>query len=436
VAVRTQVDRRNNIEQVVVDNPSAGTWAVEVVGHSVPTGPQPFSIASSATLGQTGVRVRFTATLPTLMAPGVAVTLPVEIVAFDQSIVAGSETLHVRCDGGDYLELPLTSLGSNAYEAVLPPPVCGSTPEFYISAEGTVSGVVSNPAAAPGVVYSSEVGVDAMPYVDDVEADLGWTVGLEGDAATTGVWVRVNPNGTSAQPEDDHTVAGTTCWVTGQGTAGGAVGENDVDGGRTTLTSPTINGTLVNDPTLAYWRWVYATDPADVFTVQISNNDGATWSVLETRGVSSPGWNLFEVRLADVLPPTNQIKLRFQAQDAGSGSIVEAGIDDLHLRGRVCDDSLADCNANGIVDSDDISSGRSSDANGNGVPDECDPTDCAGDINGDGTIDLSDLAALLSAFGMSTGDPGYNPDADLDSNGSIDLADLAALLSVFGQDCP
>jgi hypothetical protein len=275
-----------------------------------------------------------------------------------------------------------------------------------------------------------------MPYVDEVETDLGWTVGLADDTATTGIWVRVDPNGTASQAEDDHTVAGTMCWVTGQGAVGGPIGENDVDGGRTTLTSPTIDGSTLSDPTLAYWRWVSATDPADVFTVQISNDDGATWSVLETRGVSSPGWNLFQVQLADVLPPTNQMRLRFQAQDAGSGSIVEAGIDDLSISGRVCDGSFADCNANGIVDSDDISSGRSTDADGNGVPDECGPTDCPGDINDDGTVDLSDLALLLSAFGSSTGDPSYDPNVDLDSNGSVDLADLATLLSGFGQDCP
>ena len=35
------------------------------------------------------------------------------------------------------------------------------------------------------------------------------------------------------QPEDDHTPApGTICFVTGQGTPGGAVGEADVDGGN------------------------------------------------------------------------------------------------------------------------------------------------------------------------------------------------------------
>ena len=39
---------------------------------------------------------------------------------------------------------------------------------------------------------------------------------------------------------------------------------------------------------------------------------------------------------------------------------------------RDCAD-FPDCNFNGIVDADDIASGRSLDVNGNNVPDECIP---------------------------------------------------------------
>jgi hypothetical protein len=49
-AVRTAPDRVNNIEQVVVDNPIAGTWTVVVRGFAVPQGPQVFSIAATPTL--------------------------------------------------------------------------------------------------------------------------------------------------------------------------------------------------------------------------------------------------------------------------------------------------------------------------------------------------------------------------------------------------
>ena len=87
-----------------------------------------------------------------------------------------------------------------------------------------------------------------------------------------------------------------------------------------------------------------------------------------------------------------------------------------------------DCNDNGILDECDIADGNSLDANGNGVPDEC---ELIGDIDGDGDVDLSDLAALLASYGKLVGEPGYNPGADFDHDGDVDLSDLAALLAHY-----
>ncbi|MBU0617728.1 MAG: dockerin type I repeat-containing protein [Planctomycetes bacterium] len=56
-----------------------------------------------------------------------------------------------------------------------------------------------------------------------------------------------------------------------------------------------------------------------------------------------------------------------------------------------------------------------------------------GDLNGDGDVDLYDLAALLAVYGTCDGDPDFNPVADLDGNGCVDLGDLAELLGHFGE---
>jgi hypothetical protein len=56
-----------------------------------------------------------------------------------------------------------------------------------------------------------------------------------------------------------------------------------------------------------------------------------------------------------------------------------------------------------------------------------------GDVNGDGRVDLADLAELLAAFGKCAGEEGYNADADIDGSGCVGLEDLATLLSNFGQ---
>lgn len=445
-AVRTQADNRNNLEQVVVDNPAAGEWIVEIAGTNVPVGPQPYSLAASHTFVERGIRIRLPGGVPNVMTPGVGVTLPVEVIAGSESIVPGSVQMHVRYAGASFISIPLAHLGGINYEAVLPPAVCGSNPEFYFTAEGSVSGQVSNPASGATSPFNADVSVTETNFADDMEIDAGWVGGQPGDNATTGVWTRVNPIGTVAQPEDDHTSgAGITCWVTGQGSLGGSSGENDVDGGRTTLLSPAFDATGLSDGTLSYWRWYSnssgASPNADVFTVEISNNNGANWVNVEVVGPTGPGtsggWNLVEVDIDALLTPTNQMRVRFIAEDAGSGSIIEAAIDDVTVSGIGCDVVLADCNGNGIVDADDIASGRATDSNGNNVPDSCDPpAGCVGDVNDDNVIDLIDLSQLLAAFGTSVGNPAFNAGADFDTNGSIDLSDLASLLAVFGGNCP
>ncbi len=187
----------------------------------------------------------------------------------------------------------------------------------------------------------------------DLETDEGWTVGQLGDGATGGVWVRVDPNGTAAQPEHDHTPGGSFCFVTGQGPPGGGATVADVDGGKTTLRSPPLDLSGLADPRIGYWRW-YSNDTGsspytDVFKVDVSNNGGGSWTNVETVGPAGPevsgGWFFHSFRVADLVAPTSQVVLRFVAADLGSPSNVEAAIDDLvvldcaHCLGHAdCDD--------------------------------------------------------------------------------------------------
>ena len=55
---------------------------------------------------------------------------------------------------------------------------------------------------------------------------------------------------------------------------------------------------------------------------------------------------------------------------------------------------------------------------------------CAGDLDGDGTVGLTDLAVLLSDFGTTGAAPDHG---DLD--GDVDLTDLGTLLAFFGTTC-
>jgi hypothetical protein len=52
-----------------------------------------------------------------------------------------------------------------------------------------------------------------------------------------------------------------------------------------------------------------------------------------------------------------------------------------------------------------------------------------GDLDGDGDVELDDLAMLLASYGLDDG-------GDVDGDGDTDLSDLAALLANYGEVCP
>jgi hypothetical protein len=175
-----------------------------------------------------------------------------------------------------------------------------------------------------------------------METAASWVGGVGGDTATTGQWVRVNPNGTAAQPEDDHTPSGTMAWITGQN-ATGDLGGGDVDGGFTTLLTPTFDLGAMENPVISYWRW-YSNDQGgnpneDVFRVDITFN-GSSWTNVETVGPAGPGtsggWIFHSFNVKDFGTPSSQVRLRFVAADLGGGSIVEAAVDDFDVHELEC----------------------------------------------------------------------------------------------------
>lgn len=176
------------------------------------------------------------------------------------------------------------------------------------------------------------------PWFDDVELDFAWTLGVAGDNATSGQWVRADPvgttyNGQPCQPEDDHTAnPAHVCFVTGNGTAGGAAGEADVDGGFTTLLSPPFNLQDASAASISYWRWYtnnLGNSPSqDYWDVEVTG-DGSSWVSLEHTLESANSWTQRTFDLAGLVPFTNSVRFRFVASDASPGSLVEAAVDDI-----------------------------------------------------------------------------------------------------------
>jgi hypothetical protein len=59
-----------------------------------------------------------------------------------------------------------------------------------------------------------------------------------------------------------------------------------------------------------------------------------------------------------------------------------------------------------------------------------------GDVNGDGEVDVLDLAALDKAYGSSRSKPNWNPDCDFTGEGAVDISDLFILGKNYGKTKP
>jgi hypothetical protein len=181
-----------------------------------------------------------------------------------------------------------------------------------------------------------DVGEPVPFLVDDAESDWGWTKGQPGDTATSGLWARGAPIGTSssgqpASPSLDNTPApGTRCYLTGNG--GGSAGTDDVDNGFTTLLSPVFDLSSCGPATLSFARWFADLTVADdTFAISISNDGGQTWASLADVTGNQNAWTTSSFRVPDFVPQTAGMRLRFVAADQPNNSVVEAAVDDLRV---------------------------------------------------------------------------------------------------------
>jgi len=305
-----------------------------------------------------------------------------------QALDPASVRLTITTTGG-VIEVPATSGDGVTFTAAVPSLPCLDEITYSFVASATNGIELSWPT--PGVLATVAYGRTTV-FMHDFEEQAGWSVGAPGDTAYVGIWERVDPVGTIAQPEDDHSPDGTLCWVTGQGVPGGGAGAADVDGGATTLLSPVFDASGPGEAILTYWRWYsnnLGNNPnEDTMPIFLSGDGGGTWTLLEDVSENTGQWTRRAVRLADHLVPTVSMRLKFVAQDFGFASLVEAGVDDVSLERYLCK--------------------------------ETDPA-LPGDFNQDGVVDAADLGAMLGGWGLS------GP-TDLNEDGTTDGADLGLLL--------
>lgn len=213
---------------------------------------------------------------------------------------------------------------------------------YYFESHDVYGGVNVLPLGAPlDDSFEFVVGSTVTLLTQNMETNPGWTAGAPGDNAATGIWIRLNPNSTYfnggyLQPEDDHTpFSATRCWVTGDAPPTEPPGLNDVDGGKTTLTTMMFDATGGYGPMVEYYRWftnAYVDGAGlDPWRVQISNDGGLNWTDVEYTFQDAREWRRIVFMIQEFVQPTANMKLRFIATDEGPGTLIEGAVDDFRL---------------------------------------------------------------------------------------------------------
>ena len=278
-------------------------------------------------------------------------------------------------DDTEWTSVPMTNAGDDLYQSSIPAQGPGTVVAYYMALRdiyGQTSSItpIASDRADPGLPYYILVGYDLAGTENaDGLSDFGnWQEGQPEDNATTGQWEFGPPIASYGTPGDpsticqtgtQHTPGGDYCWYTGNAlSVNDGIGENDVDGGSTTLMGPDIDLTNYVDPAMSFWRW-YTNNPpsganpnADWWQVYASADEGATWLPVEDTKTGERNWRRKVFRVADVLgEDATRIRLKFIASDSirpgqelDGGSLIEGAVDDIELWSAQAPDAISEVN--------------------------------------------------------------------------------------------
>ena len=130
------------------------------------------------------------------------------------------------------------------------------------------------------------------------------------------------------------TVSGTNDLVTGR-LAGTSAGAGDIDGGPTSIQSPAISLPSSGTLTLSF-SWYLAhlnnSSSADFFRASVVSSSGTATTVFTQAGSAANRAGAWATASGSLGSFAGQsIRIRFEAADAATASLVEAGVDDVRI---------------------------------------------------------------------------------------------------------
>ena len=327
---------------------SAFTWRVDfhhddhTHPHVEPTSGITTGTFTIASRGETSANVFYRVHLTVRDASGLTHSSSVDVrpltsvVRIESNVASAQLTL----DGAP-ITAPFTFTGVEGVirtlGAVTPQTTGGTTYDFVSWSDGgAATHEITTPVDDATFTALFQPAAVTTLFTDNFEAARGWTLVSGANTATTGRWARGDPQATSASGVSLQPTAcdgpSTNCFVTALA-AGSSAGANDVDGGATSVQSPAI-ALPPNAAITLRFRYYLAhlnnATSADYFRVRVVGNNGQP-QTLFTRAATAANvgvaWTTQTVSLSAFAGQT--VTLRFEAADAGSASLIEAGFDNV-----------------------------------------------------------------------------------------------------------
>jgi hypothetical protein len=311
-------DRRNNVEQVMLAAPDAGTYVVTVRAFNVPSSAQPFALVISGGINRT----------------------PLANAGADATVTAGAAVVLDGSASSDPDRNPLAF----SWAQTGGPPVALSAPDAPVTGftppdNGTYTFqlVVTDGSAKAKDIVVVRVADKEVLFSDDFERDRGWRTNPVGkDSATAGVWERAQPQPTDAGGVKQLGAAGGSFDLVTGALALGVAGANDVDGGATSIQSPVIAipaGGIVTLSLSYYFAHGANSSPADFFRVTVVGDGAASVPAIEELGSVTNRDAVFVRRTIDISAFAGQaVRIVIEAGDFDGASLVEAAVDDVVIQ--------------------------------------------------------------------------------------------------------
>jgi len=372
------------------------------------------SVASVYTISRVylpnaALSMQYVYAIPPIIWPGRPDTLEIMAAGINGMVPrSGGGCFYYSLDGGPYQTIPMPEISSDHFLAIVPPMHCLTEVKYYVGIRDTAGIMHYNPQPTTPFKAIASTGL-AITFHDNFETDKGWTVSGN---ATDGQWERCKPLRSAGLPAPGaaYDSAGQfgydfdgQCYLTDN-----AYGNSDVDNGTTTLMSPLLDlsgGCVVID----YARWFqnnFGPNPQQIssnMNVYISNDDGATWSLVEQVGPIAESyhyWIKHTFRVDDILSLSALMRIRFDVLDTGPDSQVEGGLDEFRVL-------VYDC-----------------------------PVFMCGDISGDAVVNILDVTSLI-VYLYKQGAPPYLMEAvDVNHDTKIDIRDITFLINYLYKGGP